>query len=200
MVWEHNSRQAEIFHDDDDRFALRLGTMPPNTIAWLGGHTGRETFFAAAGNGSSVPGSAIELQTHVTTFAYERLVIQVLSVRPYKYANPYALIDCNQRYEATPSSESGRRSTRRFGLRRGLSTRRCWMRFIAVAALGTAIHQLRLSSKGIIPSSLHPFRSSTRGASSTACSSGDARTTRHPILSTADNRYRPCAAPSGSAR
>jgi hypothetical protein len=97
MVWEHISRQAEIFHDDDDRFALRLGTMPPNTIAWLGGHTGRETFFAAAGNGSSVPGSAVELQTHVTTFAYERLVIQVLSVRPYKYANPYALIDCNQR-------------------------------------------------------------------------------------------------------
>jgi hypothetical protein len=72
------------------------GTIPPNTVVWLAGHVGRETFFAAGGRASSRPGVFPHLEGYFSTFSYKRLVVQIMTVRPYEHADPYALLDCNQ--------------------------------------------------------------------------------------------------------
>ena len=97
MVWEHISRDKPIFYSDEDRFGLRDGTIPPNTFIWLAGHAGRETFFTMASDAHSKPEVVPRFDAYFTTFAYQRLVIQILSGRPHEYADLYSSIDCNQR-------------------------------------------------------------------------------------------------------
>ena len=97
MVWEHISSAKTIFYTDEDRTGLRAGTIPPNTLVWLGGHVGRETFFSTGADANSQPGVVPRLEAYFSTFAYRRLVIQVMTVRPYEYPDPYTLINCNQR-------------------------------------------------------------------------------------------------------
>lgn len=97
MTWEYVSRQTAVFHTDQERFGLRDGTIPPNTLVWLAGHTGPETFYTKVGNAFSPPGFVPELKCHITTFTYERLVIQVISIRPDEYTDAYTFLNCNQR-------------------------------------------------------------------------------------------------------
>jgi hypothetical protein len=97
MVWEHIARTNTIFYTDEERANLRSGSLPPNTVVWLSAHVGRETFFSQANGASSFPGIVPHLELHFTTFAYQRLVIQIMTVRPYEQTDPYALINCNQR-------------------------------------------------------------------------------------------------------
>jgi hypothetical protein len=96
MVWEHVTREHPIFYNDEERFMLRDGTIPPNTVVWLAGHVGTETFYAAGNRASSPTGAVPQLEAYLTTMAYERLVIQILTVRPYEYVDPYAMLDCDQ--------------------------------------------------------------------------------------------------------
>jgi len=97
MVWEHISKTKPIFYTDAERFGLRDGTIPSGATVWLAAHVGRETFFAMATDAENVPGFVPELKAYFTTFAYERLVVQIMSVRSNEQIDAYSVIDCNQR-------------------------------------------------------------------------------------------------------
>jgi hypothetical protein len=98
MVREHISREKAIYYSDEDRFNLRLGTtIPCGTYVWLAGHVGQETFYARSNDAGHIPGSPYDAQAYFTTFAYERLVIQVVTIRVDGEADAYPLVDCNQR-------------------------------------------------------------------------------------------------------
>lgn len=96
MVWEFTTKEHEIFYSAADRHLVMKESMPPNTTVWLSGHVGRETFYTAGARCSSLSPHGIQPEGYFTTMAYQRLVIQVMTIRPYEQTNPYALIDCNQ--------------------------------------------------------------------------------------------------------
>jgi hypothetical protein len=96
MVWEFITVGHEIFYSKEERVLLKSGTIPPNTVVWLAGHVGRETFYAAGNRASSRSGVVPHLEGYFTTMAYKRLVVQVMSIRPYEHTDPYTLLDCDQ--------------------------------------------------------------------------------------------------------
>lgn len=96
MVWEFTTKDHLLFYDQSDRSRVFKESLPPNTVVWLSSHTGRETFYTAGARCRSISLDSVQLEGYFTTMAYSRLVIQVMTIRPYEQIDPYSLVDCNQ--------------------------------------------------------------------------------------------------------
>lgn len=99
MVLEYLSSEKELFHTDEQRFALKdHGLISPYTSIWLARHEGIETFYSRANDADLFAGDGSVLKSYVTTLAYKHMVIQVLSIRADEYVGPPIHIDCNDAY------------------------------------------------------------------------------------------------------
>lgn len=96
MVWEYTTKDHPIFYDQFDRALVFNESIPPNTVVWLSSHVGRETFYTAGARCQSMSSDCVQLEGYFTTMAYSRLVVQVMTIRPYEQTDPYSRIDCRQ--------------------------------------------------------------------------------------------------------
>lgn len=81
MVFEHINRQTDIFYTDEERSLLRTtGDIPPHTAAWIARADGDISFFTRGSYGFAGD-DIVRVDSHVTTIAYRRFVVQVITAR-----------------------------------------------------------------------------------------------------------------------
>lgn len=98
MVFEYCVRHRDPFYTRQECRALcdPITPTPPSfSYVWIGDHADDLRIYTKGNDMSSRSGE--DFKSYVTTFAFGRLVIQVITIRSDSNTDPYAFIDCNQR-------------------------------------------------------------------------------------------------------